>query len=509
LLELARMRALWLLALLLVVSGCGADELDEAGLEPPEMRGPLSKLLDGKFDAAGHPVGSRVFQAETSCNAETGRREAEGWGARIDRDDPGLLCQLATSLESGSFVINARLMSRRAPDPALGPDAEVARLAVIDVVDGTVLAEKPVRPIDFAAPKVYTNLGLEIQTSRSGDVRFELRWQNRIDLRLDYVEVFRPRQRALLSPASGKPKDGTVFVADVTNPPADPQFGLSCDGKDLTAELKSWLADGTATQQLATYWARLRVPLSAIKEVCDLPARLRAEVKSATGHGRTVSRVTYIEQPPACAFEPGKPRVLITGFEPFPADTSSQNASEQAVLALADSDVPNATVMRMILPVEWETAAARVTDVMKRCRPDVVISFGEGGGLDLERTGRNRRDAAMLAGGVEDNRGAVVETAPVEADGPETRSATLPWDAIAAGLDEAQISYRLSDDAGGYICNNVLYSELGAAAIFSGVRAGFIHLSSVYQASAEDKDRLRKIVSIAIQRSLPPQATAR
>src|SRR5262249_1310503 len=86
-------------------------------------------------------------------------------------------------------------------------------------------------------------------------------------------------------------------------------------------------------------------------------------------------------------------KVLVTGFQPFPADGWHDNVSGGAVTALDPAALHNAQVMRVVLPVEYDRAAAEVTDIISRCEPRVAISFGQGGdSIALEEVGYNLQD---------------------------------------------------------------------------------------------------------------------
>src|SRR5690606_26861390 len=106
--------------------------------------------------------------------------------------------------------------------------------------------------------------------------------------------------------------------------------------------------------------------------------------------------------------DPDGARVLVTGFQPFPADVGHDNVSAVAVGAIDPAALRGARVMRLVLPVEYDRAAAAVVGAIARGRPDVVICFGQGGAeLALEEIAYNLQDGGGPAGGRPDNRGAI------------------------------------------------------------------------------------------------------
>jgi pyroglutamyl-peptidase len=212
--------------------------------------------------------------------------------------------------------------------------------------------------------------------------------------------------------------------------------------------------------------------------------------------GLQAARMQLRAAPPACAYEgSGATKVLVTGFQPFPADASHDNVSGVAVTALDVGTVHDAQVMKLVLPVEYDRAAAEVTEAIARCRPDVVISFGQGGdAIALEEVAYNLQDTGEVAGGVPDNRGVIRAAVPIDPSAPATRDTRLPLDAIEDALVALGESPQHSRDPGRYICNNVMFADLGTTA-----RAGFIHLP--YTTSFDDAARARfgAIVAAAVQ----------
>src|SRR5262249_27752864 len=100
-------------------------------------------------------------------------------------------------------------------------------------------------------------------------------------------------------------------------------------------------------------------------------------------------------------------------------------------------------------------------------------------------------------GGVPDNRGVIRAAAQIDNAAPATRDTLLPLDAINEALVAVGEAPQHSRDPGRYICNNVMFANVGAMAT-RGV-GGFIHLP--YTTSFDDATRTRfgKVVQAAIQ----------
>ncbi len=287
-------------------------------------------------------------------------------------------------------------------------------------------------------------------------------------------------RRLAIAPGSGVVADGDPLAFEL--PPGHRLDGLVADGADLLPRLERLLAAGTATHAETAAGALVEVGvgelLPARGEVTELHAR-------ATG---TAARVQLRRAPAAERYEgdPDGVRVLVTAFQPFPADCQHANVSEVAIDALDPRALRGAQVMRLVLPVEYDRAAAAVTEAIARCRPDAVISFGQGrDAVALEEVAYNLQDTGEIPGGRPDNRGVIRAGAVIDPGAPPARDARLPLDAIAAALAAIGEAPRRSRDPGRYVCNDVMFASLGAEV----QRAGFIHLP--YTTAFDDAVRAR------------------
>lgn len=203
-----------------------------------------------------------------------------------------------------------------------------------------------------------------------------------------------------------------------------------------------------------------------------------------------------------CAYEgdPEAPiKAFITGFEPFPANARHGNVSLVGVTHLDPSRLSGVQVMRVILPVEYDTAAARVADIIERCEPDVVINFGQGGGrIALEETAYNLKDTGEIPGGAPDNRGVIATATPIDPEGPAERTTGLPLSAIEGALQPLERVSIRSDDPGRYICNNVFYTVMGVVE-GTEIQAGFVHLPYTSWYAEGDRERWGQVIEAIVQ----------
>lgn len=177
-----------------------------------------------------------------------------------------------------------------------------------------------------------------------------------------------------------------------------------------------------------------------------------------------------------------RPHILLTGFGPFPGVAINASARLAALLAKrARRRWPHAHVAGATLPTEWTRGPERLAALWRRHEPDVALHFGvtaRAQGLEIERTGRNQCLDA------EDACGQRPAAAHHLDDGPASCASTLPVDTIVAHLTAAGIPCCISEDAGSYLCNAVLYHSLHQARDTS--RVGFIHIPSCLVGAGAD-----------------------
>ena len=168
-------------------------------------------------------------------------------------------------------------------------------------------------------------------------------------------------------------------------------------------------------------------------------------------------------------------KLLITGFAPFwDADV---NPSWLAVQALPGR-VGDWELCKLEIPTVFADAAALVLQKAEQIGAEMVLSVGMAAGRDAvtpERIAVNIRDAR-----IPDNAGNQPRGEFVAPDGPAAYFATVPVEKMAQAIRDRQIRATVSNSAGAYVCNDVMYSLLHR---FAGteVKAGFIHVPQLPQ----------------------------
>lgn len=165
-------------------------------------------------------------------------------------------------------------------------------------------------------------------------------------------------------------------------------------------------------------------------------------------------------------------KVLVTGFDPFGGETI--NPAWEAVKMMKD-EIAGAEIVKLQIPVVVGTSIEKIHEKMKEIQPDLVLSIGQAGGrfgVTPERVAINVTDAR-----IPDNEGHQPIDEVIFEDGPAAYFTNLPVKAMVQAIKEAGYPSVLSNSAGTYICNHVMYGILYyIEKEFPGVRGGFIHV---------------------------------
>ena len=170
-------------------------------------------------------------------------------------------------------------------------------------------------------------------------------------------------------------------------------------------------------------------------------------------------------------------KLLLTGFEPFLKFKS--NPTEAVVKELHGEAIGEFQVAGKIYPVAFERISKMIADDIREEQPDVVVCLGLAGGrhnIHLERIAINCID------GRPDNHGFHPNGEKIDAAGPDGLFSTLPLKAYEAALQAAEIPAQISNTAGTYLCNNVMYSALNyIQSAGLDTSAGFIHVPAHHE----------------------------
>lgn len=174
-------------------------------------------------------------------------------------------------------------------------------------------------------------------------------------------------------------------------------------------------------------------------------------------------------------------KVLITGFEPFGGE--SINPAWEAVAAM-DETRTGAQLVRLSVPVTFADSIPVIHAVMEKEHPDIVICVGQAGGrsaITPERIAINVDDAR-----IPDNAGAAPKDEPIYADGSAAYFATVPVKRMVEAIRRENLPAMLSNTAGTYVCNHVMYGILyWMEREFPDMKGGFIHVPYCTEQTAD------------------------
>lgn len=165
-----------------------------------------------------------------------------------------------------------------------------------------------------------------------------------------------------------------------------------------------------------------------------------------------------------------KRKVLLSGFESF-LDVKL-NPTEQLMTQLQNLDFENLEVKTVVLPVEFVDAFKVLKTHIDDFKPDLVLSFGVANqrqNLEIERIAINFRSSKN-----KDNSGFRPSNDKIDDNGPDGVFSNLKIDEIVSQLKKEGIQIDVSNSAGAYVCNSLMY-ELCLDAKKDNYFAGFIH----------------------------------
>ena len=164
-------------------------------------------------------------------------------------------------------------------------------------------------------------------------------------------------------------------------------------------------------------------------------------------------------------------KILITGFDAFNGEKI--NPSSLILERLADN-IDSHKIEKLILPTAFYKVQDLIEEKILAYKPDIIISLGQAGGrseITVERVAINIADAS-----ISDNDGKKPIDEKIRLDGENAYFSSLPIKAIVENLRQAEIPAAVSNSAGTYVCNFVMYNDLYLAEKYKDISAGFIHV---------------------------------
>lgn len=165
-------------------------------------------------------------------------------------------------------------------------------------------------------------------------------------------------------------------------------------------------------------------------------------------------------------------KILITGFDPFGGENI--NPALEAVKKLPDT-ILNSEIIKLEIPTVFRKSLETIEENIINHKPDVVISVGQAGGrfgVTPERVAINIDDAR-----IKDNEGNQPIDISIFEDGEAAYFSNLPIKAMVKEMMGNGIPASVSNTAGTFVCNHVMYGILYLIdKKYPNIRGGFIHV---------------------------------
>jgi len=174
-------------------------------------------------------------------------------------------------------------------------------------------------------------------------------------------------------------------------------------------------------------------------------------------------------------------KILVTGFNPFGGE--SINPALEAVKQLPD-EIDEAQITKCEIPTVFNKSIDVLLSAIGKESPDAVLCIGQAGGrpnITVERIAINCDDAR-----IKDNEGNQPIDCKIVEDGPSAYFSTLPIKTMVQDMVTAGIPAAVSDTAGTFVCNHLMYGVLHHAATKQPhLKAGFVHIPYLPQQTVE------------------------
>lgn len=176
-------------------------------------------------------------------------------------------------------------------------------------------------------------------------------------------------------------------------------------------------------------------------------------------------------------------KLLLTAFTPF--DGERINPALEAVKLVKDK-IGNLLIVKLEVPTVFGKSIDTVREAIEREKPDFVLSIGQAGGraeITPERVAINLDDAR-----IPDNEGNQPIDEPVFPDGENAYFSTLPVKAMVEAIRKEGLPSSLSNSAGTYVCNHLMYGILYYLDKRPSMKAGFIHVPYIPEQTKNKKE---------------------
>lgn len=197
--------------------------------------------------------------------------------------------------------------------------------------------------------------------------------------------------------------------------------------------------------------------------------------------------------------------ILLTGFSPFGGE--SINPSYECLKKVEDN-LYGYKIIKKEIETSFINSHLQLISYFNEFKPDAVILVGQAGGaknIRIERVAINIQDAR-----IKDNLGDMPIDQPIVKSAPNAYFSTLPSKDIVKALIEEKLPAILSNSAGTFVCNHLLFHLLHHLKQFDiNIPAGFIHIPYIFSQVVDkhdiyaiDLNSLTKAIKIIIKTTI-------
>lgn len=195
-------------------------------------------------------------------------------------------------------------------------------------------------------------------------------------------------------------------------------------------------------------------------------------------------------------------KLLLTGFEPFLHYTV--NPTMRIVEDLNGKVIGGYQIVGKVMRVDFKSSGEQLVNLLDQIKPDAHISLGLAAGrykITPERIAINFKDGAA------DNEGNKPVDELIQENGEPGYLSTLPIRRMVNKLIENGLPSEISNSAGTYLCNNVMYEGLHYTKVNnSKMLSGFIHIPASHELAIQhgkipswSHEDLKKSIIICIE----------
>ncbi len=165
-------------------------------------------------------------------------------------------------------------------------------------------------------------------------------------------------------------------------------------------------------------------------------------------------------------------KILLAAFDPFGGEAI--NPALEAIKQVK-SKIEGYVVVKVKIPTVFHRSIKVLTEKIQETEPSIILVVGQAGGrpqISVERVGINLDDAR-----IPDNEGNQPVDEKIIPGGPEAYFSNLPIKAMTNSIRRAGIPAAVSNTAGTFVCNHILYGLLDHIHREKPqARGGFIHV---------------------------------